>query len=148
MQTSTFSKWNLTKLSKIIKSNFCQYIFGLNHVIIYNNIARDSFLLVMIHSFLRVMIRTSAKQKIGGKHIVLTYEALRGNRMFFYMTHISPILRLEPFGIFFTQNLVTQLCTHCKLKRLTFNQKRVWNRWFNFETRCTRLKYFKTSQTS
>ena len=53
----------------------------------------------MIHSFLRVMIQTSAEQKVDGKHTILTYDQM-GEQNAFRMTHIPPILILEPFGIF------------------------------------------------
>ena len=72
----------------------------------YNNIARDSFLRVMIHSLLRVIIHTLVEQKVDGKHTILTNESLREQNAF-HMTHISPVLRLEPWRIF-TRKLVTQ----------------------------------------
>ena len=48
-------------------------VAGLNHV--KQDIGRDLFLHVMIHSFLNVMIHTLEERKVGGKHIILTQLA-------------------------------------------------------------------------
>ena len=50
---------------------------------------------VMIYSYLHVMIHTSADKKVDGQHNILTHEAIR-EQTDFHVTHILPILRLEP----------------------------------------------------
>ena len=50
----------------------------------------------MIHSFLHVIIQTSAELKVDGKHIILTHEPM-GEQNAFHMMHIPPFLRLEYF---------------------------------------------------
>ena len=47
----------------------------------------------MIHSFLLVMIDTSAEQKDEEQHIILKYEPMRKQNVF-HGTHIPPILNL------------------------------------------------------
>ena len=68
---------------------------GLKYFKTYNNIAR--------YTFLRILIDESAEQKINRKHIILTYEPMRKQNAF-YVTHILPILRLEP-----TENVYTTI---------------------------------------
>ena len=46
------------------------------------------------------MIPASVEQKIGEKHIILKHEPMREQNASF-MTHISPILRLEPLEYFY-----------------------------------------------
>ena len=76
--------------------------YGLKHIKIYNNIAHDSILQVMINSFLHFMIHTTAEQKVDGKHNILTYEPTRKHSVF-HMMHILQILRAEPMEYFYSK---------------------------------------------
>ena len=79
---------------------------GLNLAKIYNNIARDAFLILRIHSCLRVMIHASAEQKVDEKRIILKCKTKREENAF-YLTHMPPILRLKAMDYFY-RNSVTQ----------------------------------------
>ena len=76
----------------------------LDHIEIYN-IARDSFLRLMIHSLLCSMSHTSAEQKIEGKMHNFDIGLNQGPEC----AHIPLILRLETWNVF-TRNLVMQQC--------------------------------------
>ena len=56
----------------------------------------------MIHLFLHVMIYESPEQKVDGKHIILTYESMRKQKVY-SITQIPPILRLKAIEIFHTK---------------------------------------------
>ena len=107
VQKVVFENWFMRKC-------VCVCVLCVNYDKTYNNVARNSFLRVMIHSFLHVMTHASAKNKVEGKHVIFSYEAMTKQNTF-HVTHIPPTL--SPWRNFI-RSLVTQPYTTIQSKQL------------------------------